>query len=43
MRIASENLKLDHLYVVYPGQHTFPLADEITALGIESLKLGNFM
>src|SRR5579872_1066588 len=26
MRIASETLKLDHLYLVYPGRDTFPLA-----------------
>jgi predicted AAA+ superfamily ATPase len=37
MRIASETLKLDHLYLVYPGQHTFPLADDMTALGIKGL------
>ncbi len=36
MRIASDTLKLDHLYLVYPGQHTFPLAEGMTALGIES-------
>lgn len=40
MRIANEDLKLDHLYLVYPGKHTFPLADGMTALGVESLKSG---
>lgn len=40
MRIAYDNLKLEHLYLVYPGQHTFPLSADITVLGIDSLKSG---
>lgn len=35
MKIALEDLKLDHLYIVTPGKHSFPMADKITALGIE--------
>jgi predicted AAA+ superfamily ATPase len=31
MRIAESDLGLDHLYVVHPGKHTFPLAETITA------------
>ena len=31
MHIAEADLKLDHLYVVYPGKHTFPLTENITA------------
>jgi len=31
MRIACEDLKLEHLYVIYPGAETFPLAEKITA------------
>lgn len=31
MKIAAQDLKLDHLYVVYPGEHTFQLAENITA------------
>ena len=31
MRIAEADLKLDHLYVVHPGKHTFPLTEKITA------------
>ena len=34
MRIASKDLKLDHLYVIYPGTTTFPLTDFITARGL---------
>lgn len=32
MRIAESDLGLDHLYVVHPGKHTFPLAETITAV-----------
>ena len=31
MRIAEADLKLDHLHVVHPGKHTFPLTEKITA------------
>jgi hypothetical protein len=34
MRIACEDLKLDHLYVIYPGKATFPLSEKITARGL---------
>lgn len=34
MRIACEDLKLDHLYAVYPGTMTFPLSEKITARGL---------
>ena len=32
MRIAMTDLKLEVLYVVYPGQHRFPLAERIEAV-----------
>jgi predicted AAA+ superfamily ATPase len=32
MRIAIDDLKLDALYVVYPGPYRFPLADNIEAV-----------
>lgn len=32
MQIAIETLRLDHLWVVYPGSRRFPLKDKITAL-----------
>ena len=35
MRIALEDLQLSHLYVVHPGQGRFPLADRISAIGLE--------
>jgi uncharacterized protein len=34
MRIACQDLKLDHLYVVYPGGATFSLSEKITARGL---------
>jgi predicted AAA+ superfamily ATPase len=37
MRIALDDLHLDHLTVVYPGAHTFPLEEKITAQSFESL------
>lgn len=36
MITAMQALTLDHLYVVHPHPHTYPLADKITALGIET-------
>lgn len=38
MHIAIEDLKLDHLYVIFPGHMQFPLYEKITACGLESLK-----
>jgi predicted AAA+ superfamily ATPase len=32
MRVALSDLKLDHLWVVYPGQHRYPVDDRITVL-----------
>jgi uncharacterized protein len=32
MRVALEDLKLDHLYVVYPGKHRFKLAEQVEAV-----------
>jgi len=37
MRIASEDLNLDHLYVIYPGELTFPLSEKITARGLKAM------
>lgn len=34
MRIASEELKLEHLWVVYPGEKRYPLAPKIEAIGL---------
>lgn len=37
MRVAFDDLKLSHLYVVYPGTARFPLATNITAIGLVEL------
>ncbi|MGB9687020.1 MAG: ATP-binding protein [Rectinema subterraneum] len=37
MTIALEDLRLSHLYVVYPGIKTYPLAERITAVPLQSL------
>jgi uncharacterized protein len=38
MHIAKEDLKLDHLYVVFPGHQSFPLTEQITAVGLTSVR-----
>ena len=37
MQIALEDLRLEHLWVVYPGTLRFPLADRITALPLREV------
>ena len=37
MHIAAADLNLDHLVVVHAGQHRFPLAERITAIGAAEL------
>lgn len=37
MHIALADLRLDHLWVVYPGQHRFPMHEQITAIPITEL------
>ena len=37
MHIALEDLKLDHLWVVYPGTRNYPLTEQITALPLQDL------
>lgn len=37
MRQAIEDLNLDHLWVVYPGNQSYPLAENITALPLTEL------
>lgn len=36
MKSAEKDLSLDHLYIVYPGKHVFPLSDKITAKGFDT-------
>ena len=40
MRTALADLKLDHLWVVHPGQHRHPLDDRIEAIGLAELATG---
>lgn len=37
MRVAQQDLGLDHLYVVHPGEHEFTLDDSITALPLPGI------
>jgi len=37
MHIAASDLGLDHLYVVHPGKHSFPLTETITASTLADL------
>lgn len=37
MRVALQDLQLDHLYVVHPGEHRFPLDEAITAITLPAL------
>ena len=37
MRVAQQDLALDHLYVVHPGEHDFPLDESITAITLPRL------
>ena len=36
MRIASRDLKLDELVVLFPGNQSFPLSDNIRAVGLQA-------
>lgn len=42
MYIAQQDLKLDHLALLYPGHRIFPLEKGITAYGLETLATGEF-
>ena len=37
MHSALKDLKLEHLYVVYPGNKTFPIAEKITVVSLDDL------
>jgi hypothetical protein len=37
MRIAMQDLRLDALYVVYPGLHRYPLAPNVQAVPLTAL------
>jgi hypothetical protein len=37
MRTALEDLELDRIFVIYPGNLSFPIADQVTVLPISEL------
>lgn len=37
MRAALADLGLDHLFVIYPGDEPYPLAEKISALPVSHL------
>ena len=37
MRSALEDLQLDHIAVLYPGERAYPLADKVTAMPVSTL------
>ncbi len=43
MHIAMTDLKLDHLALIYPGDKIFPLTEQITAYGLETIATGEFI
>lgn len=44
MKIALNDLRLDQLYSVYPGQHKFPLAERVDALPLSMIiDISNWM
>ena len=38
MRIASSELSLEHLWIIYPVNETYPLMKNITALSLKNLE-----
>jgi len=43
MRIAIEDLKLDNLAIIYPGDQIFPMDTKITAYGLDTIESGEFI
>lgn len=39
MRLAIEDLKLDHLYIIYPGHHRVDLDPKISAIGMKNISM----
>ena len=42
MRVVVDDLKLEHLWVVYPGDREYPLADAVTALPLKKIDTCEF-
>ena len=41
MRIAAEDLKLDRLVVLYPGDLSYPLSDRVEVVPLSALAAGD--
>ncbi|MGZ3633067.1 MAG: ATP-binding protein [Parachlamydiaceae bacterium] len=39
MRISMVDLKLDHLYIIFPGNISFPLTEQMTACGLDAFPI----
>jgi predicted AAA+ superfamily ATPase len=39
MHVVMDDLKLDHLYVVHPGEGCFPLGERVTAAGLGAMRM----
>jgi hypothetical protein len=37
MQVALIDLNLDHLWIIYPGQHQYPIAKKITVWPLKDL------
>jgi hypothetical protein len=37
MHTASEVLKLNHLWLIYPGQYAYPIDEKISALPLKDI------
>jgi predicted AAA+ superfamily ATPase len=37
MQLASDDLELDHLWVIYPGEHRYPLTERISAVPLSQI------
>jgi predicted AAA+ superfamily ATPase len=38
MRIAVDDLKLDHLWIIYPGQDSYPVDDKISVRSVSDIR-----
>lgn len=37
MRVACEDLKLEHLWIIYPGEHFYPVEENISVLPLKNI------
>ena len=38
MLVALDDLKLDHLLIIYPGQHSYTVDDKISARSVSNIQ-----